>query len=165
MAFRGTRLAALGVWCAVFLLAGAGATAAHPLGNFTINHLAEIRPQHGMLRIHYVLDIAEIPTFQIMNERSWTPQRRRTWENEEAMRVAAGLSIEANGATLPIRLEEATSRTRQGAGGLPILYWTGDFTVSAPLKSTITVHDLVYADRRIGWIGLKRGFDPLPVLL
>jgi ABC-type nickel/cobalt efflux system permease component RcnA len=31
------------------------------------------------------------------------------------------------------------------------LYWTGDFTVSARLTSTITVRDLVYADRRIGW--------------
>ncbi|MGA2760494.1 MAG: hypothetical protein ABSF08_09275 [Candidatus Cybelea sp.] len=146
-----SRLAALGAWSAILFLAGGGAAAAHPLGNFTINHLAEIRPQAGALRVHYVLDIAEIPTFQIMNAATWTPQRRRAWENEEALRVAAGLSIKAGGATLPMRLERATSRTRPGAGGLPILYWTGDFTVSAPAKSPITVHDLVYADRRIGW--------------
>ncbi|HLY03649.1 MAG TPA: hypothetical protein VKR56_14280 [Candidatus Cybelea sp.] len=151
MAFKVTRLAALGAWSAVFLLAAAGGASAHPLGNFTINHLAEIRPQRGALRVHYVLDIAEIPTFQIMHAGNWTPQRRRGWENEEALRVAAGLAIEANGTALPMRLERTTSQTRPGAGGLPILYWTGDFTLSAPLKSTIAVHDRVYADRRIGW--------------
>ncbi|MGP8099829.1 MAG: hypothetical protein ACLQHL_03535 [Candidatus Cybelea sp.] len=151
MVFKVTRLAACGAWSAIFLLAAAGAAGAHPLGNFTINHLAEIRPQRGALRIHYVLDIAEIPTFQIMNAGSWTPQRKRAWENEEALRVAAGLSIEANGARLPMRVERATSRARPGAGGLPILYWTGDFTAWAPAKSTVAVHDLVYADRRIGW--------------
>lgn len=151
MAFKVTRFVALSAWSAVFSLATAAAACAHPLGNFTINHLAEIRPRGGALRIHYVLDIAEIPTFQIMHAGTWTPQRRRDWENEEALRVAAGLSIQANGTALSMHLERATSRTRPGAGGLPILYWTGDFNASAPLKSTVTVRDLVYADRRIGW--------------
>jgi ABC-type nickel/cobalt efflux system permease component RcnA len=147
-----TRSAALGAWSAFFFLAAAGGASAHPLGNFTINHLAEIRPQRGELRIHYVLDIAEIPTFQIMHATgSWTPRHQRDWEGEEALRVGNGLSIEAGGAALPIHLERAASRTRPGAGGLPILYWTGDFNVSVPIKSTITVRDLVYADRRIGW--------------
>jgi ABC-type nickel/cobalt efflux system permease component RcnA len=82
---------------------------------------------------------------------SWTPQRRRDWEGQEALRVGNGLSIETGGSALPMHLERVASRTRPGAGGLPILYWTGDFTVSAPLKSAITVRDLVYADRRIGW--------------
>jgi|HubBroStandDraft_2_1064218.scaffolds.fasta_scaffold05209_3 nickel/cobalt exporter len=147
-----TRSAALGAWSVFFFLAAARGASAHPLGNFTINHLAEIRPQRGELRVHYVLDIAEIPTFQIMHATgSWTPSRQRDWEGEEARRVGSGLSIEAGGAALPLHLERAASRTRPGAGGLPILYWTGDFTASAPLTSTITVRDLVYADRRIGW--------------
>jgi nickel/cobalt exporter len=152
MALNMTRSAALGAWSAFFFLAAAGGASAHPLGNFTINHLAEIRPQRGELRVHYVLDIAEIPTFQIMHATgSWTPQQRRDWEGQEALRVGDGLSIEAGGTALPMQLERVASRMRPGAGGLPILYWTGDFTVSAPLKSTITVRDLVYADRRIGW--------------
>ncbi len=143
---------ALGAWGAFLFLAAAGAGGAHPLGNFTINHLTEIRPQRGELRIRYVLDIAEIPTFQIMHAAgSWTSQRQRDWEDAEALRVGNGLSIEAGGAALPMHLKRVASRTRPGAGGLPILYWTGDFTVSAPLKSIITVRDLVYADRRIGW--------------
>ena len=131
MALNMTRLAALGAWSALLFLAAAGGASAHPLGNFTINHLAEIRPQRGELRVHYVLDIAEIPTFQIMHATgSWTPQRQRDWEGEEALRVGNDLSIEAAGAALPMHLERVASRTRPGAGGLPILYWTGDFTVA-----------------------------------
>jgi nickel/cobalt exporter len=152
MALNMTRSAALGAWSAFLFLAAAGGASAHPLGNFTINHLAEIRPQRGELRIHYVLDIAEIPTFQIMHATGfWTPQRRRDWESQEALRVGDGLSFETGGAALPMHLERVASRMRPGAGGLPILYWTGDFTVATPLKATVTVRDLVYADRRIGW--------------
>jgi ABC-type nickel/cobalt efflux system permease component RcnA len=139
-------------WSAFWSLATAGNASAHPLGNFTINHLAEIRPDRGQLRVHYVLDIAEIPTFQIMHATgAWTPARQRDWTNEEALRVSNGLSIEVNGTPLPMHLKRTSSRTRPGVGGLPILYWTGDFAIAVPSKAAITVHDLVYADRRIGW--------------
>src|SRR5437773_5794297 len=37
---------------------------AHPLGNFTINHFARLDIQSERIRIHYVIDMAEIPAFQ-----------------------------------------------------------------------------------------------------
>src|SRR5678816_336698 len=40
------------------------ATAAHPLGNFTINHFAGITVAPKEIRLDVVLDMAEIPTFQ-----------------------------------------------------------------------------------------------------
>ncbi len=136
---------------AFIVLVCAARVSAHPLGNFTINHLVVIRPHPGRLQIHYVLDIAEIPTFQIMHAGAWAPRRVRDWENEEASRVADGLAIQANGAARLLNLERTSAATRPGAGGLPTLYWTGDYTVSIPAKATIALRDLVYADRRIGW--------------
>jgi nickel/cobalt exporter len=56
------RLAVLAV-----VLAGLAVTAsaaAHPLGNFTINRYSRIEPSGNRLYIVYVLDLAEIPTFQ-----------------------------------------------------------------------------------------------------
>lgn len=138
-------------WSALLVLLCAARVSAHPLGNFTINHLAVIRPHPGRLQIHYVLDIAEIPTFQIMHAGAWTPRRVRDWENEEASRVAEGLTIRADGAARLLNLERTSAATRPGAGGLPTLYWTGDYTVSIPPKATISVRDFVYAERRIGW--------------
>jgi len=146
-----SRPARIFAWSMVLPLLVASAAEAHPLGNFTINHLAVIRPDAARLRIHYILDIAEIPTFQIMHASAWTPSRMESWEGEEAVRVIEGLSIAANGVALPLHLDRTSARTRPGAGGLPILYWTADFTAPIPTTGTIVVHDLVYADRRIGW--------------
>jgi nickel/cobalt exporter len=124
---------------------------AHPLGNFTINHLAAVTPERGKLHVHYVLDIAEIPTFQIMHAGdTWSPARLHGWENEEAALVAAGLHIQSGNRDLPLTLDRTNATTRPGAGGLPTLYWTGDYTVDAG-AGPVAIHDGVYADRRIGW--------------
>src|SRR4029077_3927322 len=45
-------------------LALATSASAHPLGNFTINRYSRIEPSGDRLYVLYVLDLAEIPTFQ-----------------------------------------------------------------------------------------------------
>lgn len=146
------RLAAFVLWAVSLPFLAIGSASAHPLGNFTINHLARIRTGAAELRIHYVLDIAEIPTFQIMHASgAWTPARMRDWANGESALVANALLVKADGFALTLRLERTSARTRPGAGGLPILYWTGDYTAPLAAKAAISVRDFVYADRRIGW--------------
>jgi len=49
-------------------LAFAASAAAHPLGNFTINRYSRIEPSGNRLYVLYVLDLAEIPTFQARSE-------------------------------------------------------------------------------------------------
>ena len=39
---------------------------AHPMGNFSINHYSAITPGRSGVRIDYIIDMAEIPTFQEM---------------------------------------------------------------------------------------------------
>lgn len=161
------RVSACFLWAACLSLLGAGNAAAHPLGNFTINHLARIGVNARQLRVHYVLDIAEIPTFQIMHAAgTWSPERMRDWANGESALVADGLTIEVNGSALTLKLERTTARTRPGAGGLPILYWTGDYTAPIPSRAAVSVHDSVYGDRRIGWkdIVLPGTADPTNAL-
>jgi ABC-type nickel/cobalt efflux system permease component RcnA len=139
-------------WGVFLLQAAAGIAAAHPLGNFTINHLAVIRTAQRSVAVHYVLDIAEIPTFQIMHAQGpWDAARIRQWQGAEATIVASNLVIRASGTALPLRLVSSSTSTRPGAGGLPTLYWTGDYVAPLPASAAVTVHDFVYADRRIGW--------------
>lgn len=146
------RLLCLLGWSIALPLVTAGSLCAHPLGNFTINHLARIESAGNQLRIHYVLDIAEIPTFQIMHaEADWDAARIRDWENGEAALVENGLTLREYDVALPLHLERTSSRTRPGAGGLPILYWTGDFTAPLRAPGRVSVRDAVYSDRRIGW--------------
>ena len=140
------------LWAACLPFLASGSASAHPLGNFTINHLARIRADAAGMRIHYVLDIAEIPTFQIMHASgTWTPARMRDWANGESALVTDGFSVKADGVVIRLHLDGTSARTRAGAGGLPILYWTGDYSAALPAKAAISVRDLVYADRRIGW--------------
>jgi len=46
------------------LLAVADSASAHPLGNFSINHLSRVSVSADRVDVHYVLDQAEIPTVQ-----------------------------------------------------------------------------------------------------
>src|SRR5215216_7482260 len=54
-------LAALAV---ALVVAGATGAAAHPLGNFTVNTYSGLRVGPDRLAVDYVVDMAEIPTFQ-----------------------------------------------------------------------------------------------------
>jgi nickel/cobalt exporter len=146
-----SRAGAFAFWATCLWLAAIGGAAAHPLGNFTINHLARIDARGNRLHVHYVLDIAEIPTFQIMHAAAWTAARARAWGNDEAQLVAQSFVVRADGEALPLHLQNTSLRTRPGAGGLPILYWTADYSTALPSRAAISVSDRVYADRRIGW--------------
>jgi nickel/cobalt transporter (NicO) family protein len=48
----------------MFMALLAAPASAHPLGNFSINHLSVVRVSRTALSVQYVLDQAEIPTFQ-----------------------------------------------------------------------------------------------------
>ncbi len=48
--------------CLVILLTGSGL--AHPLGQFSINHYARILSSPDRIEVRYVVDLAEVPTFQ-----------------------------------------------------------------------------------------------------
>src|ERR1700689_1893711 len=41
---------------------------AHPMGNFSINHYSKIIPGAHAIEVDYIIDMAEIPTFQQMQE-------------------------------------------------------------------------------------------------
>src|SRR6185369_5569847 len=47
---------------------------AHPMGNFSISHYSGIRIGKDAIEIKYILDVAEIPTFQELQENGITPR-------------------------------------------------------------------------------------------
>ena len=149
-----------GLWAAPAL--------AHPLGNFTINHLARVTASAHALHVRYVLDIAEIPTFQIGQARGvtgvWNAAQLQSWATGELPLVSSGFHLAVDGRALPLSPIGATARVRPGAGGLPILYWIGTF--DAPLgcerEHSIAIDDAVYSDRRIGWKDIVVGTETEP---
>ncbi len=67
---RSRRIAIL---LACWLLASP-ASFAHPMGNFSINHYAGIRIEQGFIEIRYLIDMAEIPTFQEIQQNNFAAQ-------------------------------------------------------------------------------------------
>ena len=117
-----------------------GAAAAHPLGNFTINRYSGIELAGNRVYVHYVLDLAEIPTFQ---------EGDRVRAPVFAKRMAEGLDLQIDGRRVPLHALEHEFHFRPGAGGLKTLRF------EAVYVSIRTGRALAFDDRnfegRIGW--------------
>ncbi len=130
---------------------------AHPLGNFTINHLAKVRVAAHGLTIRYVVDMAEIPTFQVMSERAIEGNERSArlaqWGRDEITVIQSGLTIRADGKPLMLAAGIPKVSTRPGAGGLPTLYFVDEFRAIFPAAGSphvLAIEDRAYSGR-IGW--------------
>ncbi len=95
---------ALALALTAIALAVTASASAHPLGNFTINRYSRIEPSGDRLYVLYVLDLAEIPTFQAK------PQVQGEGEAAYAARlsrtIGRGLRLSVNGreaALTPLR--------------------------------------------------------------
>ena len=78
------------------LALGAAAAAAHPMGNFSVNHYARIEPGAHGANIRYVLDLAEIPTFELFQQwgaaRDKAMDQARQWAAKAAEHAKAAKS-------------------------------------------------------------------------
>jgi ABC-type nickel/cobalt efflux system permease component RcnA len=145
---------------AALLVVVPAVVSAHPLGNFTINHYAGIRVSRDTVLIDFVLDRAEIPTFQEI--RSVDPNGDGTIDQVEAaalrgpecMAVAPLLDLRAGTAPLALGLEAAGLSFPPGAGGLPTMRLVCTFRAALPSPVTaatvVTFEDRSFPER-IGW--------------
>jgi ABC-type nickel/cobalt efflux system permease component RcnA len=140
------RLAALlGLVLALALPASA---LAHPLGNFTINRYARLELQPTEVRLRYVVDMAEIPTFQ---EKAALERGLDGYRDEHAEALRRGLELSADGAPLPLRVESAQLELPPGQAGLPTLRLS--LWLAAPLAERagqLRFRDTNFSGR-IGW--------------
>ncbi|MGA2421675.1 MAG: hypothetical protein ABSG69_16485, partial [Candidatus Acidiferrum sp.] len=106
-------------------LANPLASAAHPMGNFSISHYAGIRLERGFIEVRYLVDMAEIPTFQEMQATGIVAQEAdpslAPYLRKKAGLLAAGLALEVNGQLVPLQLISQNAIFPPGAGGLPTM--------------------------------------------
>ena len=128
---------------AIAALAGPAAAGAHPLGNFTINHFARVQVGEDRLFVRYVLDLAEIPTYEA--------RQRGVDANAYAARLARGLDVKLGGH--PVRLVPVAHALAfpRGVGGLHTMRL--EVILRGPrvaVRERLELHDTNYAGR-IGW--------------
>ena len=107
---------ALAITCVLLAGAfGAGEASAHPLGNFSVNHLTEIEISHNRVEALYILDQAEVPTFQ---ERGLAPTQVLARKRAE---VERGLRLEVDRRAVALRPAGAARiGFPAGQGGLKV---------------------------------------------
>jgi nickel/cobalt transporter (NicO) family protein len=122
-----------------------GSAHAHPLGNFSVNHVTTVRVSEDEVRLRYLLDQAEIPTLQ---ERSLS--RAELLERKRA-EVLRGLQLTVDGRRVPLELEgRGLVSFPPGAGGLETSRF--EFRLAAPVDAprAVRLRDDTFEDR-IGW--------------
>jgi nickel/cobalt transporter (NicO) family protein len=122
------------------LLAPAAASA-HPLGNFTINRFSRVEVSGHRIYVRYVLDLAEIPTFQAghIDARAY------------ARRIARNAQLVVNGKTAQLVPLGTALANPRGAAGLHTTRL--EVILAGPTlsgKASISYRDNNYKDR-IGW--------------
>jgi len=152
---RSARLVVAAV--ATLALTGSPA-AAHPLGNFSINRYAGVELGTTHVQIRYVVDMAEIPTFQEVQDTGLVTEAGYPsivpWVARKAETLARGLHLEVGGQRLTPSVAASEMIFPPGAGGLPTLKLGVVYRAPLPADATGTI-ELHYRDEnfadRAGW--------------
>ena len=134
---------------------------AHPLGNFTINHFTRIEVGGGQIKLRYVVDMAEIPTFQELqtitgqDESSPSESALAAYAERAVAGYAEALIVLVDGTRIPLAVTSKQLNLLPGAGGMQTLRIECDLAGLIPASSTGTARRLRLEDNnyrdRIGW--------------
>ncbi len=116
-------------WFAVLLALAAFANPqssyAHPMGNFSISHYTGIRVEPTYIEVRYIIDMAEIPTYQEMQDTGIVAKEGSpgldAYLARKAELLAHGLALEVNGQLVPLQPVSQSVIFPPGAGGLPTM--------------------------------------------
>jgi ABC-type nickel/cobalt efflux system permease component RcnA len=155
---RRCRVCSLGVLLAALTWLSATPAGAHPLGNFSISHYAGIEIGADAVRIRYVVDMAEIPTFQETQDAGLVAEANHPsvtpWVTRAVSRLAGGLRLEVDGTRLALTPGASEIIFPPGAGGLPTLkvgvVYSAPIAVAGARPATLRYADENYAGRA-GW--------------
>jgi ABC-type nickel/cobalt efflux system permease component RcnA len=154
--------------CLLLMLGLSRLASAHPMGNFSVNHYSKITLDADRIRIRYFIDLAEIPTYQELQQANIStsaidPNSASVLSYIAARGVELGhsLTLEVNGKPTPLRLVSSGVIFPPGAGGLPTMKMGFVYDAAyPPTPSTPEANDqqhviLHYADNNFpghtGW--------------
>lgn len=147
------------VLAAIMLLFFPACASAHPMGNFSISHYSGISLGLGFFELYYLIDMAEIPTFQEMQQsgveaRAGDP-RLPAYLSAKAAEFAQGLRASLNGRALSLRVVSQDVIFPTGAGNLPTMKFGFVYRAEISVDCASAPCQLDYEDTnfpgRAGW--------------
>ena len=134
--------------------------AAHPLGNFTINHYAGIRVSRDEIRLDIVIDQAEIPTFDERlrldtdGDGELSDTEIAAAREAECRSLAGSLKLKVVGSPVALAPTDADLSFPLGAG-LPTMRLECGYSATLPAPLPIGGIEIAFTDRsfegRLGW--------------
>src|ERR1700757_4024883 len=139
-----------GLLTLLFVLGVCQLASAHPMGNFSVNHYSKIDVQGDRIILRYFIDLAEIPTYQELQQGNiaTTPVDTNLDPNSPTIirYVAArgaelghGLVLDMDGRQIHLQLVSSGVIFPAGAGGLPTMKM--GFVYEAAYPSTPSISD------------------------
>ncbi len=130
---------------------------AHPMGNFSINHYSKLKIGQKSVNILYLIDLAEIPTYQEIRQSGLVPKRGDpgipAYLSQQEKILKQGLSLASDQHAIPLETISRDVTFSDGAGGLPTMKLA--FMFQGKLPVTAGTHKLTYSDNnfpgRTGW--------------
>lgn len=143
----------------VFLVSADTDLAAHPLGNFSISQYSAISINRNKIELRYLVDMAEIPSFQELQESGIVAQEGDAslpaYVKAKADALAKALLFEVNGKRLELKPESQEIIFPPGAGGLPTMKIGVLYKALLPAESNAGQYLINYRDEnfagRAGW--------------
>ncbi len=139
-----------------------GVAWAHPMGNFSVSHYTRLQTTTRGVDVEYALDLAEIPTFELLRE--WKLEHdapRAILEkraNEQSREWLRQLTFVVNGKRTTALFDSSQLAVANGAGNLPIVRITTKAHVVAR-GSRLHYEDGNYVGRA-GWKEIVVGAGP-----
>jgi len=132
---------------------------AHPMGNFSINHYVKIIPGNEAIELDYIIDMAEIPTFQETESDGLIPKvgdpSLTAYLTRQDDRLRSGLVLRAGEQPLHLVTVSRQAIFPPGAGGLPTMKMGFVYRARLPHRIDSTALALHYRDdnfpNRAGW--------------
>jgi nickel/cobalt transporter (NicO) family protein len=128
------------------------AASAHPMGNFSVNHYSRLYFNEKGLQLTYVLDLAEIPTFQLLG--SWQADSKDQTAldaktRQQAAEWVSNLTLRQGEKRIPWGVKSVAAKTSDGAGGMAVL------RIAITAEANVAAGAVTYEDAnfpgRAGW--------------
>lgn len=149
----------LALLLAFFLAALPTLALAHPLGNFSVNRYSRLDADPDQIVLFYVLDMAEIPTFQELpridsdGDGEISATENESYLSAQLATLQPNLHLTVNGRAVPLTLNSHSLEFPDGQGGLRTIRLSAEF--AAPLPASGSGWEVNYRDEnypeRLGW--------------
>jgi ABC-type nickel/cobalt efflux system permease component RcnA len=129
------------------------------MGNFSVSHYSALRIGEETIELRHILDMAEIPTFQEIQETGIVPEVGHPildpYLTRKAETLKEGLRLDVDGQSLELRVIAHEVIFPPGAGGLPTMKLGFLYRVDHAMGPADRVHQLSFRDdnlpERTGW--------------